>query len=607
MGAGGADERNAAGEDKLPTVPSQDRLAGASLPTSPREPQIKTLKEFFSSTRQNEAVTLEWESINYSTFVRIPKQGPKRKDILTNVSGHASSGELLAIMGPTGCGKTSLMNILAARVPSGGSATQQLTGTVRVNGETRNEGKFRDISAYVLQDDFLYPHLTVHETVLLAAHFFLPSTMPQQDKLDLVDVVIAELGLRKARDTIIGDEKARGVSGGERKRANIAVQLITDPAILFLDEPTSGLDAFQALSVMECMKDLANNGRLVISVIHQPRSSIYNMFDRLLLLSEGQTCFFGRSCEAVSHFASIGYLCPESFNPADFFLDVLSPDNRTEEMERKASEAIKKIAGTWVGMAANKGIGGAGDSFLEKGKTIVSAAAPVSGDKTDWVKIMRNMMLLCWRAWAEQSRDIVTLVIKCIITIFFALIIGGIYSNIGNSQSSIQNRNGLLFFVAINQGFNALIGVLNTFPKEKLMVNRERAGRAYDTTSYFLAKFFVEIPLNVLPSFIYSLIVYWLVGLNKDRFGEFVGIGMLETCVAVALGLAVSAAVPTVEAANAVGPPLMVIGILFGGFYIDINSLPIVANWIPYFSFIRWAFQVRALFLSCRGGRRRNG
>jgi len=230
MGAGGADENASSTADQakdaavttLSAVPSQDRLAGASLPTSPRE--IKTLKEFFSSTRQNESVVLEWENLNYSTFVKVPKQGPRRKDILTNVSGHATSGELLAIMGPTGCGKTSLMNILAARVPSGGAATQQLTGTVRVNGETRNEGKFRDISAYVLQDDFLYAHLTVHETVLLAAHFFLPSTMPNQDKLDLVDVVIAELGLRKARDTIIGDEKARGVSGGERKRANIAVQ-----------------------------------------------------------------------------------------------------------------------------------------------------------------------------------------------------------------------------------------------------------------------------------------------------------------------------------------------------------------------------------------------
>jgi ATP-binding cassette subfamily G (WHITE) protein 2 len=181
------------------------------------------------------------------------------------------------------------------------------------------------------------------------------------------------------------------------------------------------------------------------------------------------------------------------------------------------------------------------------------------------------------------------------VTIFFALILGGIYSNIGLGQKSIQNRNGLLFFVGINQGFNGLIGVLNTFPKEKNIVNRERAGRAYDTASYFFAKLFVEIPLNVLPSIIFSCIIYWMVGLNPDRFGEFIGISMLVTITAIALGLAVSAAVPTVEAANAVGPPMMVIGILFGGFYIDINSLPIVANWIPYFSFLRWSFQAYAI------------
>ena len=106
--------------------------------------------------------------------------------------------------------------------------------------------------------------------------------------------VIDEMGLRKAKDTIIGDEKGRGVSGGERRRANIGAQLISDPAVLFLDEPTSGLDAFQANSVMESMKSLASNGRLVISVIHQPRSSIYEMFDRLLLLSSGRVMFLGK-------------------------------------------------------------------------------------------------------------------------------------------------------------------------------------------------------------------------------------------------------------------------------------------------------------------------
>ena len=159
----------------------------------------------------------------------------------------------------------------------------------------------------------------------------------------------------------------------------------------------------------------------------------------------------------------------------------------------------------------------------------------------------------------------------------------------------------------INQSFNGLIAVLNTFPKEKNIVNRERSGRAYDTASYFFAKFFVEIPLNVVPSIIFSCILYWMVGLNPDRFGEFIGISMLVTLVAVSLGLAVSAAVPTVEAANAIGPPLMVIGILFGGFYIDINSLPIVANWIPYMSFLRWSFEAytineyKGLVFNCNG------
>jgi len=421
--------------------------------------RVGTLKEYYAATRQSEdKITLEWENLEYSTFVKDPRLKQfVRKDILRNVTGHGSSGELLAIMGPTGCGKTSLMNILAARVPSGGNATQKLTGSITVNGKPRKESQFRRWSAYVLQDDFLYAHLTVHETLLLAANFFLPTHMPQEEKLNLIDLVIAELGLRKARDTIIGDDKNRGVSGGERKRANIAVQLITDPAVLFLDEPTSGLDSFQALSVMECMKDLADNGRLVISVIHQPRSSIYNMFDKLLLLSEGRTMYFGPSADAVGHFARLGHDCPSSFNPADYFLDILSPDNRTDGLEKASSQLISTLGDAWSGQEA-KGArlvpGKSAEDSLEAG-TIAAASSDINksndivevGNTFDITKFSRNLMLLCWRSWAEQSRDVVTLGIKCMVVTFFALIIGGIYSNIGLDQQSIQNRNGLLFFV----------------------------------------------------------------------------------------------------------------------------------------------------------------
>jgi len=184
----------------------------------------------------------------------------------------------------------------------------------------------------------------------------------------MVDGVISELGLSKVRGTIVGDEMSRGVSGGEKKRVNIGVELLSDPHILFLDEPTSGLDAFQAQSVMKSLTDLSNNNRLVFSVIHQPRSSIYAMFDKILLLSEGRLMFFGDasppssfssgngvddldidpSSTALSYFESIGYPVPNHFNPADHFLDILSIDYRSEESEFETKARIQSIGDLWL-------------------------------------------------------------------------------------------------------------------------------------------------------------------------------------------------------------------------------------------------------------------
>jgi ABC-type multidrug transport system permease subunit len=162
---------------------------------------------------------------------------------------------------------------------------------------------------------------------------------------------------------------------------------------------------------------------------------------------------------------------------------------------------------------------------------------------------------------------------------------------VGYNQKSIANRTGLLFVIAINQAFNGVIGVLNTFPKEKVIVNRERSARAYDTLSYFAAKYLVEMPLNMTPCVWFGCIVYWIVGLNPNTFGYFLLILMLEALTATSLGLAVSALMPNVEAATAAGPPAIIIALLFGGFFININTLPIVANWLPYVSFLKWTFE----------------
>ena len=572
--------------------------------------RASSFEKLLQSDPSSVSVTISWKNINYKVLEKDAKASSfgspvyRNKHILQDMTGSARAGELLAIMGPTGCGKTSLLNVLAARVAVANTGGSSLTGEVLVNGKPRNDDGFRRISAYVLQDDKLYPHLTVHETLMLAAHFFLPTHVTDDEKEERVTSVIAELGLVKARNTCIGDEKVRGVSGGERKRANVAVQLISNPTVLFMDEPTSGLDSFQAQSIMESMKALASNGRLVISVIHQPRSSIFDMFDRLLLLSEGRTIYLGKASEAVKHFETAGHPCPEFFNPSDFFLDVLSPDIRSSEAEVRTAQRIQELGDSWQKMVL--------DGKVDSEIMISSALPGDTGGSLDmspqkcmetfeWSRFKRNFMLLCWRSSAEQLREIPTIIIKFCVTTFFALIIGGIYSNVGYDQKAIQNRSGLLFVIAINQAFNGVIGVLNTFPKEKVIVNRERSANAYDTLSYFCAKYLVEMPLNMMPCVWFGCIVYWIVGLNPNTFGYFLLILMLEALTACSLGLAVSALVPSVEAANAAGPPAIIIALLFGGFFININTLPIVANWIPYLSFLKWTYEGRISSMGLTG------
>lgn len=189
-----------------------DPIANPAL--SPRA-KSRLQESFASSRSKDEHITIEWSNLNYSVITKDSKKGSKtglkNNRILRDVNGRAESGQLLAIMGPTGSGKTSMLNVLAARVGSGGSSATKLTGNILVNGTPRKDEDFRRISAYVLQDDKMYPHLTVYETLMLAAHFFLPNGVSDEDKNKLVMSVIDELGLKKAKDTIIGDEKVRTV------------------------------------------------------------------------------------------------------------------------------------------------------------------------------------------------------------------------------------------------------------------------------------------------------------------------------------------------------------------------------------------------------------
>lgn len=242
-------------------------------------------------------------------------QKSEERVILKGLSGTVLPGEMLAMLGPSGSGKTTLLTAL------GGRLSGKLGGTITFNGKPFSNVMKRN-TGFVTQDDVLYPHLTVIETLVFTALLRLPNRLTKQDKVMHAEAVITQLGLTKCKNSIIGGSFLRGVSGGERKRVSIGQEMLINPSLLFLDEPTSGLDSTTAQRIVSTLWELANGGRTMVMTIHQPSSRLFYMFHKVLLLSEGNTMYFGKGAEAMDYFSSIGYAPSVVMNPSDFLLDL---------------------------------------------------------------------------------------------------------------------------------------------------------------------------------------------------------------------------------------------------------------------------------------------
>jgi ABC-type multidrug transport system ATPase subunit/ABC-type multidrug transport system permease subunit len=255
--------------------------------------------------------TLHFEDVSYNL---------NGKQILTGIQGTAHPGEITAIMGASGAGKTTFLDILARKNKRG-----QVGGSYYVNGEKVSDTDYKSAVGFVDQEDTMLSTLTVHETILTSALLRLPRDMTRSAKEQRVFEVEKQLGIYHIRESLIGSEegKGRGISGGEKRRVSIACELVTSPSILFLDEPTSGLDAYNAYNVIECLVTLAKTyKRTVIFTIHQPRSNIVALFDRLILLAQGKTVYSGPLAQCQDYFDHIGYSCPPGFNIADYLVDL---------------------------------------------------------------------------------------------------------------------------------------------------------------------------------------------------------------------------------------------------------------------------------------------
>ena len=300
------------------------------------------------------------------------------KQILSGVQGVAHPGEIMAIMGASGAGKTTFLDILARKNKRG-----IVDGSFYVNGEKASDSNYKSVIGFVDQEDTMLPTLTVHETIMTSALLRLPRDMGKSVKEQRVYDVEKQLGIWAIKDSLIGSEdgNGRGISGGEKRRVGIACELVTSPSILFLDEPTSGLDAFNAFNVIECLVTLAKTyNRTVIFTIHQPRSNIVALFDRLLLLANGKTVFSGGFSQCQDYFDHIGYSCPPGFNIADYLVDLTMhvgvlhtpveegipglETGTTGSAGPSSTRAVKSIASISGGSVEEGIVGSSGDSVV---------------------------------------------------------------------------------------------------------------------------------------------------------------------------------------------------------------------------------------------------
>ncbi|XDV50801.1 hypothetical protein PO909_019812 [Leuciscus waleckii] len=520
------------------------------------------------------------------------------KDILNDVSGIMNPG-MNAIMGPTGSGKTSLLDVIAGRKdPKGLKSGQVLVDNAIVTSDLRL------CSAYVVQNDILMGTLTVRENLAFSANLRLSrKEYSSSDKEKRVDSVIQELGLKDCADTKIGTMFLRGVSGGEKKRCSIGMELITSPSLLYLDEPTTGLDANTANSIMELLQKLSKKGKTVIFSIHQPRYSIFSQFDHLTLMNKGEIIYAGAADKAVTYFEDLGYKCAPFNNPADFFLDVINGtvlpqihNNKSEKCSSSEEPVENENPLAVVYRQSTHFI-----KVKDRLGQISDGLDPevTKGDRVGYATpFYYQLLLVSGRTVRNILRNPQTSYAQLFLNIFFGILVGLIYYQIPHTlPEALQNRTGAFFFLVINMVFGNLSAV-ELFISERVLFIHENSSGFYRTSVYFLSKVFADlIPNRILPVFIFSAIPYFMMGLKPDMEAFFLyclTMSMVSLS-AVSLAFLVSASVGSFAMANILIALPFVFMMVFGGFLVNLNSMLSWMSWLKWASIFRYGYNALAI------------
>jgi len=420
-----------------------------------------------------------------------------------------------------------------------------------------------------LQQDLLFETETARECIEISAQLRLPRYMAKNDKLIYAQNIINALDLANCADTIIGGDKIRGLSGGERKRVSIGSELVTNPQVLLLDECTSGLDSAIAFQTMKLLKKLAMDGKCCIASLHQPSSEIFNLLDKVLILARGKVIFEGNiKHELPAYIESLGKQCPQYSNLADFILMEVhnNPEYWIDKWEQYCNENNYE------------------QKLAENNKNIKDN---IEVKSNDMAHICVQIHVLFIRQWKLFKRNPVTTFARFGQTVFTAVLQGVLWWQLpdmipnGDNQGNAQNRFGAIFFATIFAAMNAIMTANLTFPVQRLVFQKERASNYYYTTPYILAKTFIDIPPTALICLIYAVIVKYMVNLRTEWYIIFLVLTLVGY-VADGMGFCLGCIAKTPEIATQLTPLTIIPLFLFSNFFVANSQIPKIIQWIKW-------------------------
>ncbi|KAJ7221642.1 hypothetical protein GGX14DRAFT_430547 [Mycena pura] len=549
-------------------------------------------------------VTVEWSGLTYAVSgigaknsLGMNLRGAKdEKVVLDAVSGRVAPGQMMAVLGPSGAGKTTLVELLAGKAKSG-------TTTGRVSCASTSTASPR--IGFVPQQDVLPPMLTVYEALLFAARLRLPENVSGAEKRTRVEGIMETLGITSLRDVRIGwggdvgGGKARGISGGEMRRVSIGLELIAGPDVLILDEPTSGLDSVSALRVANVLYSIAHdpdNPIPVIASIHQPSSQLYQTFDSILLLSLGRTLYCG----------------PGAFSPADYFAreaaGIAPPYQRgynvADYLLEVASDPPVALFQLPKAHSSGNGIGN-GSALLNEEKTIASEmSGAVEEPQTQSVgrakyasTFLTQLQYLSGREWKILQRDKTLFFTHVTVACLLGVFCGGLYFQTGISIAGFQSRIGCLFFLGALIAFSSLSALYNVVEIRPLFL-RERSSSYYSPTAWLLSRLLFDVlPLRIIPTIIVSTITYWMAGLAHEVVGyfKFLFILVLYTIAMTLYNFLLGTFFNNGGIAILLSALSALYQMTFAGFFVHLNSIPPVLRWLQWMCPLKYSLEALAV------------